>query len=59
MGGPWQDSVGNLQPQPSIFPNQLAFGVRSIPDGSLKIAATGMREDASNERNSSRVLSGD
>jgi putative SOS response-associated peptidase YedK len=37
MGGDWLDSVGNLEPQPSIFPDQLAPIVRSTPDGSREL----------------------
>ena len=33
MGGGWLDSAGTLEPQPSIFPAQLALVVRSTPDG--------------------------
>jgi putative SOS response-associated peptidase YedK len=33
MGGGWLDSTGNLEPQPSIFPDQFAPVVRSTPDG--------------------------
>jgi putative SOS response-associated peptidase YedK len=33
MGGGWLDSTGNLEPQPSIFPDQLAPVVRTTPDG--------------------------
>ena len=33
MGGGWLDSTGKLEPQPSIFPDQLAPVVRSTPDG--------------------------
>ena len=31
--GEWGDDTGNLEPQPSIFPDQLAPVVRATPDG--------------------------
>lgn len=33
MTGDWRDTTGNLEPQPSIFPDQLAPVVRNTPDG--------------------------
>ena len=37
MSGEWRNSTGNLEPQPSIFPDQLAPVVRSTPDGSREL----------------------
>ena len=37
MGGEWKDSVGNLEPQPSIFPDQLAPVVRNNPEGGREL----------------------
>ncbi|MES2291788.1 MAG: SOS response-associated peptidase family protein [Pseudomonadota bacterium] len=37
MGGPWRDSVGNLEPQPAIFPDTLAPVVRSMPEGGREL----------------------
>jgi len=33
MGGDWLDSAGNLEPQPSIFPDGVAPVVRKTPQG--------------------------
>ena len=33
MGGDWKDSVGNLEPQPSIFPDGVAPVVRKTATG--------------------------
>src|SRR5437868_6248993 len=33
MGGDWFDSAGNLEPQPSIFPDAVAPVVRTTPKG--------------------------
>jgi putative SOS response-associated peptidase YedK len=37
MGGDWLDSVGNLEPQPAIFPDALAPVVRSRPEGGREL----------------------
>jgi putative SOS response-associated peptidase YedK len=37
MAGQWRDSPGNFEPQPSIFPDQLAPVVRTTPDGGLEL----------------------
>ncbi len=37
MGEEWRDSVGNLEPQPSIFPDGVAPVVRSIPEGGREL----------------------
>lgn len=37
MGGDWLDSVGNLEPQPAIFPDAVAPVVRSRPEGGREL----------------------
>jgi putative SOS response-associated peptidase YedK len=37
MGGDWLDSLGNLEPQPSIFPDATAPVVRSRPEGGREL----------------------
>lgn len=36
-GGAWLDLTGNLEPQPSIFPDQLSPVVRSTPTGEREL----------------------
>ncbi len=37
MGGDWLDFTGNLAPQPSIYPDQLAPVVRTTPTGEREL----------------------
>jgi putative SOS response-associated peptidase YedK len=37
IDGDWRDLTGNLEPQPSIFPDQLAPVVRSTSDGDREL----------------------
>ncbi|MES2294332.1 MAG: SOS response-associated peptidase family protein [Pseudomonadota bacterium] len=37
MGGAWLDNVGNLEPQPAIFPDAVAPVVRSCPEGGREL----------------------